>query len=101
MAAGLSRPGAAARAQSWPDTFAQAPPHEPGTRSGHDDDAAEDLAPFHPVEGLLDLVEGDGLADEAVQVEPALQIEVDQQREVPARQAVAVPGRLEGAAAAE
>ena len=43
----------------------------------------------------------DLLGDERVEVEPALQVQVDQHREVPAGQAVAVPARLERAAAAE
>jgi hypothetical protein len=40
-------------------------------------------------------VEGDGLGHEAVEVEAALEVEVDQHREVPRRQAVAVPAGLE------
>ena len=38
---------------------------------------------------------GDRLAHEAVEVEPALQVEVDEHREVARRKAVAVPARLE------
>ena len=46
-------------------------------------------------------VEGDRLGHEAVEVEATLQVEVDQHREVAARQAVAVPRRLERAAPTE
>ena len=47
-----------------------------------DDDGAQHLAALHLVERLLDLVERDGLADEAVEVEPARQVQVDEHREV-------------------
>jgi hypothetical protein len=53
------------------------------------------------VEGLLDVLQADALADEAVEGQPPLEVQVDEQREVAARQAVAVPRRLEGAAPAE
>ena len=43
----------------------------------------------------------DRLADELVEVEPALEVEVDQHREVARRQAVAVPRRLQRTAATE
>ncbi len=65
------------------------------------DDRAQDLAPLHLGEGLLDLVEADRLAHEGVEVEAALEVEVGVEREVPAGQAVAVPGGLEGPAPAE
>ena len=55
----------------------------------------------HLVERLLDLVEPDAFGDELVQRQPALQVEVDQGGEVALGQAVAVPGRLERAAAGE
>src|SRR5262249_55948301 len=62
-------------------------------------DAAQDLAALHAGGGVLDFVDADGLRDEPVEVEAAGQVEVDQHREVPRRQAVPVPGGLEGAAA--
>ncbi len=55
------------------------------------DHRTQNLAPFHLVEGGFDAVDADSLAHEPVQVEAALQIEVDEHREVAARQAVAVP----------
>ena len=64
-------------------------------------DRAQHLAALHLVEGLLDAVERDRLGHEAVEVEPALQVQVDQHREVAAGQAVAVPAGLERAATAE
>src|SRR4051794_39015565 len=72
----------------------------PSARS-EDDDGAEHLAALHPVEGGLDVVEPDRFGDEPVEREPALQVEVDEQGKVPTRQAVAVPGRLHGAATTE
>ena len=50
-------------------------------RSEHHD-AAEHLASLHLVERLLDRIEFDGLRHEAVEVEPPLEVEVDQHREV-------------------
>src|SRR5690606_39916621 len=47
---------------------------------------AEHVAGGHGLEGLVDLVEGDGLGDEGVQVEPAQVVLVDEHLEVPARQ---------------
>ncbi len=52
-----------------------------GTASEHHD-AAEHLAALHLVERLLDAVEPDRLRHEAVEVEAALEVEVDQHREV-------------------
>ena len=49
----------------------------------------------------LDVGETDLLADERVEVEPALEVEVDQHREVSAREAVAVPAGLQRATASE
>ena len=66
-----------------------------------DDDRAQHLAALHAGEGVLDLVDADGLADEAVEVEPSGQVEVDEHGEVPRGEAVAVPARLQRAAAAE
>src|SRR3712207_6002154 len=65
------------------------------------DDAAEDLTTLHLVERLLHLVQRDRLRDEPVERQPALQVQVDEHREVPARQAVAVPARLDAPAPAE
>ena len=48
-------------------------------------------------EGGLDPVDADGLADEAVEVEPPVQVEVDEHREVAGGEAVAVPARLQRA----
>ena len=53
------------------------------------------------MERLLDVVEGDRLADEAVEGESALQVQADQHREVTAGQAVAVPAALQLTATAE
>ena len=46
------------------------------------DDRPQDLAALHAGEGLLDLVDADRLADEAVEVEPPVEVEVDQHGEV-------------------
>src|SRR5215218_3965798 len=51
-------------------------------------DASQDVALVHLLEGLFDVVQADGLGDEGVEIEPALQVEVDQHREVAAGQAV-------------
>src|SRR2546430_11049750 len=64
------------------------------------DHGTQYLAPFHLVEGLFHLVEGDRLRHEPIEVEPALEVEVDEQREVTARPAVAGPRRLPGASPA-
>ena len=42
------------------------------------------------MEGLLDVFEVDRLADETLQIEPTLLVEIDEHREIAARQAVAV-----------
>jgi hypothetical protein len=55
----------------------------------------EYVARVHLVERRLDAAERDLLGHERVEVEPALQVEVDQHREVPRRQAVAVPAGLQ------
>src|SRR4051794_7756926 len=55
----------------------------------------------HLLERGLDVVQADRLGDELVEREAALQVQVDEHREVPAGQAVAVPGRLDRPAAAE
>src|SRR4249920_2539840 len=65
------------------------------------DHRAQHFATLHLVEGVLDLVEADRLRHEPVEVEPALEVQVDEEWEVTARQAVAVPRRLQGAASAE
>ena len=65
------------------------------------DDGAQDFAPLHLVERLLDLVERDRLGHELVEREAALEVELDERREVARRQAVAVPTRLQRAAASE
>ena len=56
---------------------------------------------MHLLERRLDVTETDLLGDERVEVEPALLVERDQHREVARGQAVAVPRRLQRAAAAE
>ena len=56
---------------------------------------------MHLLEGRLDVTEPDPLRDEGLEREPTLTVEVDEHREVPGRQAVAIPGGLQGAAAAE
>src|SRR5215469_13796175 len=66
-----------------------------------DDYASEDFAAAHLGESLLDVGDADGLRDELLQRQPALQVQVGQHREVAVGQAVAVPRRLEPAAAAE
>src|SRR5436305_8003929 len=70
-------------------------------RSLEDDHAAQHVAVVHLLERGLDVVQADRLGDERVQVETALQVQVDQHREVPGGQAVAVPGGLDRPAAAE
>src|SRR3712207_3534918 len=65
------------------------------------DDAPEDLTALHLVERLLHLVQRDRLRDELVERQPALEVEVDEQWEVPAGEAVAVPARLDAAAPTE
>ena len=62
---------------------------------------AEYVAVVHLLEGGLDVADADLLGDERVEVEPALLVEVDQHREVTGGQAVAVPARLQRAAAPE
>src|SRR5699024_430401 len=62
---------------------------------------AQDVTVVHPLERRLDTIEGDLLGHERVEVEPALLVQVDQHREVAARQTVAVPARLQGASASE
>src|ERR671937_2215925 len=47
-----------------------------------DHDRAQHLAPLHLVEGVFHLVEADRLRHEPVEVEPALEVQVDEQREV-------------------
>src|SRR5689334_9278340 len=70
-------------------------------RPSEDDHRPQHVAAVHLLEGLLDVLERDGLADERVEREAALQVEVDQHREVAAGQAVAVPAGPDRAAAAE
>src|SRR3954469_7511547 len=70
-------------------------------RPSQNDDTAQDVARGHPPERLLHVAEPDGLADECVQRQSPLEVQVDEHREVAGGQAVAVPGRLERAAAAE
>ena len=55
-----------------------------GVPESERDDGAEHLAALHAMERRLDVVEADRLGDEAVEVEAALQVEVDEQREVAA-----------------
>src|SRR3954451_11168195 len=55
----------------------------------------------HPLERRLHVADADLLADEGVEVEPALQVEVHQHREVTRGEAVAVPARLERTPATE
>src|SRR5919205_166091 len=64
-------------------------------------DRAQHVAVVHLLEGRLDAVDADRLGDEVVQGEAALQVQVDEHREVPAGQAVAVPGGFQRPAAAE
>src|SRR4051795_243709 len=66
-----------------------------------DDHRPQHLAAVHLLEGLLDVLEGDGLGDELVEREAALQVQVDEHREVAGGQAVAVPGGLDRPAPAE
>src|SRR3954447_14056590 len=74
-------------------------PPTPPTSEHHD--RAQDLATVHLGEGRLDVPEADPFTDEPLQRQAPLLVEVDQHREIPARQAVAVPGGLERAAPAE
>src|SRR3954449_7023496 len=81
-------------------------PAVPTGRNSHNrlleqDDRAQDLTAVHLVERRLDIVEPDGLRDELLQRQPTLQVQVDEQREVATRQAVAVPRRLHRTTASE
>src|SRR5215472_11537547 len=60
-----------------------------------DDDAASHLAPAHRREALVDLVELPGAADELVDLEPPLEVEVHQLREIEVRADGAVHRALE------
>ena len=55
------------------------------------DHRTQHLAAMHGLERLLDLVELDALADELLQRQAALLVQVDERREVPLGQAVAIP----------
>src|SRR5215212_6251306 len=90
------------RTRSAPRSFLAAMLARPSSsRPSEDHHRPQHLAAVHLVEGLLDAVDADGLGHEVVEREAALQVEVDQHREVAAGQAVAVPGRLDRPAAAE
>src|SRR4051795_7306571 len=56
-------------------------------RPSQNDDTAQDVARRHPPEGLLHVAEPDRLADERVQRESALEVQVDEHREVAGGQA--------------
>jgi hypothetical protein len=56
---------------------------------------AKNFARFHLVERFLNRVEGDGFRHETFEVQTALQVQIDQHREIAARETVSVPGRLE------
>ena len=73
----LRRPAVAAAQRR----HAAAPTRRPRRRS-EDDDRAQHLAALHLVERVLDRVERDGLAHEAVEVEAAREVQVDEHREV-------------------
>ena len=74
----------------------------PGPAQGETTTTERSTSPrSHPREGVLDLVDPDGLGDEAVEVELSVQVEVHEHGEVPRGEAVAVPARLQRAAAAE
>src|SRR4051794_41875507 len=68
----------------------------PAYTSEHDD-RAQHLAAMHLLERRLDVVDADRLGHELLQRQPALQVQVDEQREVAAREAIAVPRRLDRA----
>ena len=54
-------------------------------------DGAQDFSSLHLVERILYLIDADRLRDKAVQIQLALKIQVDQDREVAAGEAVTVP----------
>src|SRR5580704_6570391 len=54
---------------------------------------AEDFAVHDLSKCVLNIVDGDDLRNEAVEVEPSLQIQVDEHREIACWKAVAVPRR--------
>ena len=54
-----------------------------GSVTSEDDDGAQHLAALHAAEGALDAVDADRLGHEAIQVEAAVEVEVDEHREVP------------------
>src|SRR3954453_4515851 len=91
------------RARSAPHTFLAAMLARPSSspRSLEDDHAAQHVAVVNLLERGLGVVQPDRLGDERVEVEAALHVQVDKHREVPGGQAVAVPGGLDRAAAAE
>ena len=55
------------------------------------DHGPKHLAALHLVESFFDLIEGDGLGYEAVEIEPPLEIQVYYHREVPGGKAIAIP----------
>jgi len=56
----------------------RAGPSEPRASGTEQHDRTEHLAALHATEGGLDVAQGDGLADEAVEVEPPLEVELDE-----------------------
>src|SRR5437016_11107599 len=63
--------------------------------SAEDDDAAGDLAAPERLEPFVDLVELVGPADQLVDLEPAVEVEIDQPREIDVRPHRAVHGALD------
>src|SRR5712691_1324239 len=61
----------------------------------------EHFAPFHLVERLFNLIQGNSLRYEPFEVEPALQIQVDKHREIARGETVAIPRRPEHSASAK
>src|SRR4051794_41854332 len=72
----------------------------PAYTSEHDD-RAQHLAAMHLLERRLEVVDADRLGHELLQRQPALQVQVDEQREVAAREANAGPRPLYPAAPAQ
>src|SRR6185437_578583 len=65
------------------------------------DDRPQHLAAMHLSERRLPGVERDRLRHEGVEIEPALQVAIDEHREIPRGQAIAIPRRLQRSPATE
>ncbi len=69
-------------------------PPTPPSHALQEDDAPQHLAPLHLMEGLLDSLQSDSFCDEPIERQATLEEQVNEQREISARQTIAVPGGL-------